>query len=82
MILKGKGRLRHILVIESQPGDPRFNAWNKVDSIKMEINNTCMFLPITKEVWEAVQETYFRVKDAAQIYNLKIKTWSIIQANM
>lgn len=39
-----------------------------------EISDTCMFLNITKQIWKAVEETYSKAKDAAQIYDAKVKT--------
>lgn len=51
----------------------QIDAWNE--------SNLCMFLPTAKEVWEAIRETNFRVKDAAKIYDLMVKTWSTRQGN-
>lgn len=44
--------------------------WN---SMVPEISDTCMFLPTAKEIWEAVEKTYSKVGDAAQIYEIKTK---------
>nr|KYP74174.1 hypothetical protein KK1_006842 [Cajanus cajan] len=45
--------------------------WN---SMVPEISDTCMFLKSAKEIWEAVEQTYSKAKDAAQIYDVKVKT--------
>ena len=44
-------------------------------------HDTCIFLPTIKEVWESIQQTYLKVKDAAQIYELNIKMTSTKQGN-
>jgi len=33
-----------------------------------------MFLRFVKEIWEAVEQTYSKAKDATQIYDVKVKT--------
>lgn len=33
--------------------------------------------PTTKEVWDTISETYFKVKDVVQTYDLTVKMWSI-----
>ena len=69
--------------IRSKPGDPRFEAWDEEDSMIMawlwnsmtpEISNTCMFLATTKDIWDAIQQTYSKARDAAQVYEVKVKT--------
>lgn len=37
------------------------------------ISDTCMFLRYAKEIWDAIQQTYSKVNDAVQIYELKTK---------
>lgn len=37
----------------------------------LEISNTVMFLPNTKEVLDLIRESYFKVKYAVLIYDLK-----------
>jgi len=44
--------------------------WN---SMVLEISDTCIFLRSTKEIWEAIEQTYSKAKDAAQIYDVKVK---------
>ncbi|KAK2997372.1 hypothetical protein RJ639_026039 [Escallonia herrerae] len=72
--LKGNGKLSHLLGTRPKKGDPRFDAWDEEDSMVMswlwnsmlpEISDTFMFLPTSKEIWEAAQQTYSKVKDAA-----------------
>lgn len=33
-----------------------------------------MFLSTAKEIWDTIQQTYSKAKDAAQVYNVKVKT--------
>ena len=40
---------------------------------KSEISRTCMFLSTAKEIWESVCHTYSKVRDAAQMYELKTR---------
>ena len=50
-----------------KPGDPHFEPWNEEDSMIMawlwnsmtlEISDTCMFLAMTKDIWDAIQQTH------------------------
>ena len=38
-----------------------------------EISSTCMFLSIVKEVWEVMRQTYSKVHDAEQVFEIKTK---------
>ena len=38
-----------------------------------EISNTCIFLATTKDIWDAIQQTYSKARDAAQVYEVKVK---------
>ncbi|KAJ1376274.1 Retrotransposon gag domain [Sesbania bispinosa] len=40
-----------------------------------------MFLNSAKEIWDAVEQTYFKAKDAAQVYEVKVKTLAAKQGN-
>ncbi|XP_034693588.1 uncharacterized protein LOC117920265 [Vitis riparia] len=64
-------------------GDPHFEAWDEEDSMIMawlwnsmipEISDTCMFLATAKDIWDAIQQTYSKARDAAQVYKVKVKT--------
>ncbi|KAJ0103610.1 hypothetical protein Patl1_05363 [Pistacia atlantica] len=52
--------------------------WN---SMLPEISDTFMFLPTSKEIWEAAKETYSKVRDCAQIYEIKTKISGIKQGD-
>ena len=36
-----------------------------------------MFLPTTKEVWDAVQETYSDEENASQVFEIKTRLWKM-----
>ncbi|XP_068479886.1 uncharacterized protein [Phaseolus vulgaris] len=89
-ILKGKGKVSHLTDIAPDEQDAKFKSWDEEDSMIMawlwnsmvpEISDTCMFLKSAKEIWEAVEQTYSKAKDAAQIYDVKVKTVAAKQGN-
>ncbi|KAF8411460.1 hypothetical protein HHK36_004011 [Tetracentron sinense] len=76
-VLKGKGKISHLMGTGPKTGDPRFEAWDEEDSMIMawlwnsmipEISDTCMFLATAKDIWDAIQQTYSKARDAAQVY--------------
>ena len=82
-VLKGKEKINHLMGTRPKPGDPHFEAWDEEDSMIMawlwnsmtpEISNTCMFLAIAKDIWDAIQQTYSKARDAARVYEVKVKT--------
>lgn len=88
--LKGKGKLGHHLGTGSKKGDPKFAAWDEEDSMVMswllnamvpEISDTVMFLSTTPELWEAIRQTYSKVDDAAQVFEIKTKLAATKQGN-
>ena len=38
------------------------------------ISDTYMFLTTTKEIWDSICQTYSKARDAAQVYEIKVKT--------
>ena len=73
--LKGKGKLSHLLGKGPSKDDPKFVAWDEQDSMVMswlwnsmllKISNTCIFLGSSKKIWDAIQQTYSKVHDAAK----------------
>ena len=38
-----------------------------------EISDTCMFLATAKNIWDAIQQTYSKARDATQVYEVKEK---------
>lgn len=88
--LKGKGKSRHLLGTGPKQGDPNFDAWDEEDSMIMswlwssmtpEISDTCMFLASAKDIWDALYQTYSKAKDAARVYEVKVKTVAAKQGN-
>ena len=69
--MKGKGKLSHLIGTGPKERNPAYTLWDEEDSLIMswlwnlmvpEINDTMMFLSITKEIWEAIKITYSKVK--------------------
>ena len=63
-----------------EQSDPNFQIWDEEDSMIMswlwnlmlpEISSTFMFLSTAKEIWEAVRQTYSKIRDVAQIIQIK-----------
>ncbi|RVW99623.1 hypothetical protein CK203_021454 [Vitis vinifera] len=82
-VLKGKWKISHLMGTGPKLGDPPFEAWDEEDSMIIvwlwnsmtpEISDTCMFLATAKDIWDAIQQTYSQARDAAQVYEVKVKT--------
>ena len=41
-----------------------------------------MLLTMIKEIWEVIQQTYSKIQDTAQIYEIKTKTTAPKQVNL
>ncbi|KAK8317667.1 hypothetical protein V6Z12_A13G124300 [Gossypium hirsutum] len=66
--LKERGKLSHLLETGPKEGDPKFDAWDEQDSMKSVIH-------------ASVKKTYSKVRDAAQIYEIKTKISSTKQGS-
>ncbi|XP_020677216.1 uncharacterized protein LOC110095849, partial [Dendrobium catenatum] len=87
--LKGKGKIHHLLGGGPKEGDPICGAWDEADSMIMswlwnsitpEISDTFMFLSTAKDIWDAARQTS-KARDAAQIFEIKIKVGSTKQGS-
>ena len=87
LVIDEKGKLR-LFTGETQWQPPTDVAesqkwWSKnsfitsclINSMKLAIGKTYMFLPTVKDVWDAIQETYSDVENASQIFELKTRLW-------
>ena len=88
--LKGKGKLSHLRGTGPKKGDPSFDAWDEEDSMIMawlwnsmtpEISDTCMFLSTATDIWVALKQTYSKARDAAQVFEIKVKIGAIRQGS-
>ena len=52
--------------------------WN---SMVPKISNTCVFFTLIKEIWDAVNETYSKVRDMTQIFEIKTRVSATRQDN-
>ena len=82
IVPKGKRKISHLMGTRPKPRDPRLEAWDEEDSMIMawlwnsmtpEFSDTCMFLAMAKDIWDAIQQTYSKARDAAQVYEVKVK---------
>ena len=39
-----------------------------------EISYACMFLAMAKDIWDSIQQTYSKARDATQVYEVKVKS--------
>ncbi|KAJ9543949.1 hypothetical protein OSB04_023656 [Centaurea solstitialis] len=87
--MEGKNQSSHWDMTKTRRS-PLFKAWDKEDSMIMaclwnsmvpEISDTMMFMDNAKDIWNAVQETYSKAKDAAQLYEVKVKTMAAKQGS-
>ena len=73
----------------SKPGDLCFEVWDENsmimawlwNSMTPEISDTCMFLSMTKDIWDTIQQMYSKAKDTTQVYEVKVKTIAIKQGS-
>lgn len=91
MFVSGKDKLGFLTGESSPPpaGDPAFRKWKTEDStVKGWLINSMdsalitnfIRYPTAKDVWRAVQTTYFDGSDASQIYDLKRRVSRLKQA--
>ena len=52
-----------------------------INSMKLAIGKPYMFLPMAKDVWDAIRETYSDVKNASRIFELKMQLWLMKQGD-
>lgn len=53
-------------------------SWN---SIRLEINDMCMFLTIATNMRDAIHQTYLKALDVTLAYKIKVKIGAIKQGN-
>ncbi|XP_024024905.1 uncharacterized protein LOC112092593 [Morus notabilis] len=51
------------------------------DSMNPEISDTRTFFTSTKAIWDSIQRTYSKARDAAQVYEIKVKMSATKQGN-
>lgn len=49
-------------------------AW-LVNSVKLAIGKTHLFLPTAKDICDSVKDTYFDVEDSSHIFEIKTRLW-------
>ena len=80
--LKGKEKLSHLINPKMRKDHLRFSAWDEADSMimswlwnsmQLEISGPYMILTATREIREVVRQTYSKVHDEVEIYEIKTK---------
>ncbi|KAI0498121.1 hypothetical protein KFK09_021362 [Dendrobium nobile] len=88
--LKGKEKVHHLIGGGPKERDPKFEVWDEADSMIMswlwnsmtpEISDTFMFISTAKNIWDAARQTYSKARDAAQIFEVKVKVGSTKQGS-
>jgi hypothetical protein len=80
--IKSRGKMGQLndRIQEPKPNDPTYDIWEGenstvmsrlLHSMKPKISQGYLFLRTTKEVWDAVVQTYSKVGNAAMKYYLK-----------
>lgn len=86
LAIDGRGKLGCLTGDMKKPeeDDKRLGIWQfenfmiiagLLNSMEPSIGKPYLFLPTTKDVWEAVRKTYSDVDNFSQIYELKTKLW-------
>lgn len=84
IFIRGKGKIDYLIGLIKVPTeeDPMFQTQDAdnlmimsqlVNSMDLEIGQTYLFLPTTKDSWDAIAETYTDYGNYAQIYDLKTR---------
>ncbi|KAG5094395.1 hypothetical protein JHK84_049983 [Glycine max] len=92
LTLDGKGKLGYLTGDTSQPGviDPSLLRWKSensliiawlINSMDSSLGKPYLFLPIAKDVWEAVRDCYSDLENFFQIYELKTRMWQSKQGD-
>lgn len=87
LVIDGKGKLGYVAGDTKMPASTEIDllqrwrsknsmvsAW-LVNSMKPSIGNAYLFLPIAKDIWNAVRETYSDSENSSQIFEIKTKLW-------
>ena len=86
LVMDEKGKLGHLTseVKKQENNDPHLKSWRSensmviawlINSMKSSIGKPFLFIPMTKEVWDVVRDTYSDLKNSSQIFELKTKLW-------
>jgi len=88
LAIDGRSKLSHLNgeVSKLAADDLNLKTWRSnnslliawlIKSIKPAIRKPHLFLPIAKDVWEAIRDKYLDLEISSQIFYLKSKLWHI-----
>lgn len=86
LAIDGRGKLGHMIGEVTQPAvdDPTRKKWRSksslvivwlINSMEPAIGKPHLFLPMAKEVWQAVRDCYSGLENLSQIFYLKTRPW-------
>lgn len=58
------------------PKNSMVTAW-LIQTMMPTISKTCLFLPTTKDIWQAIHRTYFNGEDSSQTFDIKTILWNL-----
>lgn len=92
LLVDGKGKLGYLTGEIKKPAneDPTMKTWRSenslliawlIHSMELATRKPFLFLPTSKDVWDAVRDTYSDFKNSSQIFGLKSKLWQSRQGD-
>ncbi|XP_028752063.1 uncharacterized protein LOC114711801 [Neltuma alba] len=91
LAIGGRGKLGLITGESTAPSDPKSSKMQQwltdnslmcswlINATSPSLKRSFMYLPTTKDMWDAVRESYFDGEDLAHLYDLKTRIWNIKQ---
>ncbi|XP_057951158.1 uncharacterized protein LOC131145973 [Malania oleifera] len=91
LVIEGKWRLGYLTGERKKPATTDIAALQKlkaensmvtawlINSMKPSIGKIYLFLPMAKDVWDAVRETYSDAESYSQIFEIKTRLWQLRQ---
>ncbi|KAL6330656.1 hypothetical protein AAG906_003267 [Vitis piasezkii] len=74
LVIDENGKLGHLIGESWRSENSKVIAW-LINSMESSIGKSFMFIPIAKEVWDVVRDTYSDMENSSQIFELKTKLW-------
>ncbi|XP_024024721.1 uncharacterized protein LOC112092526 [Morus notabilis] len=92
LVIDGKGKLGHLNGEVKPPAtnDPKYRQWRSENSLVTDwlinsmdpvVGKPFMFLPTTRDVWEAVRETYSDLDNHSELFELNTRMWKMQQGD-
>ena len=93
LFIRGRGKIDYLNGTKQAPkfDDPTYHVWDVensmilswlLKSMEPEIDQTNMYLSTTKQLWDAMNETYSYLANSLQVYELKTKIGNTTKGNL